>query len=148
MKFTSEQLRAKGFVPSGVPGKMVRLAVPAAPIQAPPRPSRLNSIERRWLGILVDRYPKSRINPQFRVRVSAFESATVTHYTADAAVFTAHSGCPTFWQCILWEVKDRRRKPHSDELVRAKLARVMNPWIASVWQATWDGNSWVERQLA
>ncbi len=76
-RITSDMIRAKGFVPSGVPGKMMRLAVPAAPVQAPPRPSRLNTIERRWLGILVDRYPKSRINPQFRVRVSAFESATV-----------------------------------------------------------------------
>jgi hypothetical protein len=113
-------------------------------IRVPAR--RLNGVEKRWLAVLRLRYLNCEITPQFRVRVSAFDAPTVTHYTADFAVWRP-SGDDA-WKCILWECKDARRRPHSDELTRPKMARQNNPWISQIWLATWDGVTWEERILA
>ena len=91
------------------------------------------------LGVVVQR--------QIRVRVSAWDAIVPVHYTADFAVWQRF-GVETTWTCQLIEVKDSRRKPHSDELTRPKLARLMNPWIASVELATWNGTHWNNRTIA
>lgn len=85
------------------------------------------------------------VQRQFRVRVTEWDAIVPVHYTADFAVWRREG---TAWVCDLIEVKDSRRKPHSDELVRPKLARMRNPWINSVTLATWDGKAWEHRELA
>lgn len=115
-----------------------------------PRPSKASGLEDRYyeefmahldgkLGVVVQR--------QFRVRVSDFDAIVPVHYTADFAVWQRF-GVETTWTCQLIEVKDSRRKPHSDELTRPKLARLTNPWISSVELWTWDGTVWKARTIA
>lgn len=90
------------------------------------------------------------VRRQFRVRVSPDDAVELVHYKADFAIWAPEiTATPLrWWACYLWEVKDSRRKPHSDELTRPKLARLMNPWISEIWLATWDGHAWATRQLA
>jgi len=94
----------------------------------------------------------SCVRRQFRVRVSTDGAVVPCHYTSDFAIWhpVPHGEIvPTpAWRCVMWEVKDKRRKPHSDELTRPKLTRLMNPWISEIWLATWDGHAWATRQLA
>ena len=90
-------------------------------------------------GIVVQR--------QFRVRVTPWDAIIAVHYTADFAIWR-QVGVETGWTCRLIEVKDSRRKPHSDELTRPKLARLTNPWISGVDLAVWDGAMWKSRTIA
>jgi hypothetical protein len=117
-------------------------------MKSTPAPPKMNNVETRWGQELKRRHPTAIIIPQFRLRVGAFDAPGPVHYTADFAVWWAHHHQPDWWHCVLWEVKDKRRKPHSDELVRAKMVRENNPFVSSVMLAAWDGSEWDERQLA
>lgn len=109
---------------------------------------RLNGVESRFLQILNSRFPQTeeqKIQPQFRVRITPFHAPVLVHYTADFAVWTREKN---WWTCRLWEVKDSRRRYHSDELIRPKMAAAENPWIAEIWLASWDGKAFTEKLLA
>ena len=154
--FTREHLRRLGYVPNGKGGLM---KLPDEQPQATDdinvwtqKPAdKLNGVERKWLIELEARHPTATIIPQFRLRVGDFDSPNPVHYTADFAVYhraTLALGHRDFWHCTLWECKDKRRKPHSDELTRPKLVRQQNPFVAQVMLAIWDGKTWEERILA
>jgi hypothetical protein len=153
VRMSREDLAKLGYKPGDGKGGIVRAGTLAEMLfctESKPTirvPSRsLNGVEKRWFEVLRGRHPNAVIQPQFRVRVSAFDAPTVTHYTADFAVWRP-SGDDA-WICVLWECKDARRRPHSDELTRPKMARQNNPWISQIWLATWDGVTWKERILA
>lgn len=120
----------------------------AAKSRKPQKTQRLNNVESRFLQILISRFPQNdsqKIQPQFRVRITPFHAPTLVHYTADFAVWTRKKNR---WTCCLWEVKDSRRRYHSDELTRPKMAATENPWIAEIWLALWDGKAFTEKLLA
>jgi hypothetical protein len=142
MGLTREQLHRMGWKPDGRGS-----AIPVQPRECPPR--RATLVEDRWLTILRDRHATAVIERQFRVRVSAWDAPVLVHYTADFACFFPYgSALGDFFKVVLWEVKDTRRRPHSDELTRPKMARAHNPWISAVMLAQWHGREWRERQLA
>jgi hypothetical protein len=158
VKFTREQLIEKGYKPDGRGGYAKSLeGGPGCPgggiviigrdaVAKQGRP-KLNTVEARWLAQLETRYPGATIVPQFRLRVGRFTQENPVHYTADFAVWHPWQRLD-FWHCTLWEVKDKRRPYHSDELTRPKLVRENNPFVAAVMLAVWDGKSWEERKLA
>ena len=153
--FTREHLRRLGYVPDGKGGLM---RLPDHPqghddvnVWTQKPADKLNAVERRWMIELEARHPDAVIIPQFRLRVGEFHQPNPVHYTADFAVYhkwTLTAGLAAFWQLTLWECKDRRRKPHSDELTRPKLVKQANPFVAQVMLAIWDGKTWEERVLA
>ena len=125
-----------------------QLAVePAKKMKMQLHQARASKLEDRFLNEkLLDCGNDIFIQRQFRVRVSAWDAIVPVHYTADFAVWKYVVGGA--WRCDLIEVKDIRRKPHSDELTRPKLARLMNPWISGVILETWDGEQWSTRTIA
>lgn len=164
MKFTPADLQAKGYR-LDTSGKWVKVNTRAED-DATTRPpaehktqssagwrvqkNRLNWVEREWFAVLQANYPGAVIQPQFRVRISDFHSPGVpVFYTADYALWSVCRGMDgDYWTCDLWECKDSRRRYHSDELTRPKMARAENPWIRSVNLAVWDGEQWERRVLA
>lgn len=151
MKWTREQLHAKGYRPDGA-GRMVKAASSPVTDDTPKPKEKLNRVEAKWLWELRERHPSAVVIPQFRIRLTPFASEAVpVHYTADFAVWyrseLGRAGAD-WWQCVLWEVKDKRRPYHSDELTRPKMARAENPWVSAVMLASWDGEAWEERKLA
>jgi hypothetical protein len=153
--FTREHLRRLGYVPDGQGGMMKIEDAPAAAsevnVYTTTPKDKMNSVEKRWHDVLIDRHPKSVIIPQFRLRVGDFNQQNPVHYTADFAVWTRHERVAApieFWSCTLWECKDKRRPYHSDELTRPKLVRQQNPFVGQVMLATWTGETWEERILA
>jgi hypothetical protein len=153
--WTREHLRRLGYVPDGKGGLMK--------VEDTPEPQRhinvwtnkpkdkLNATERRWLVELEARHPEAVIIPQFRLRVGNFYQPDPVHYTADFAVWheCRHViALKCFWHLTLWEVKDKRRPYHSDELTRPKLVRKENPFVGQVMLATWTGETWTETILA
>jgi hypothetical protein len=175
-KFTQDDLRRAGYVmqPDGSFDRPDRLSVnrgmpnshdgviddmldgvasvETTTFKRKPKP-RMNKVESRWFEELKRRHDDAahycKIIPQFRLRISSWDAPVPSHYTSDFAVFVkmAHPDFPV-WFCTLWEVKDKRRRGHSDELTRPKLAREHNPFVSSVWCAIWDGTTWDERRLA
>lgn len=164
MKFTPADLEAKGYR-LDTSGRWVRVNLRPEDAAAT-RPSaehktqssagwrvrkdRLNHVEREWHEVLKANHPGAVIQPQFRVRVSDFFTpGQPVFYTSDFSVWYAHHGqFGECWACDLWEVKDSRRRYHSDELTRPKMATAENPWIRSVRLAVWNGDKWETRQLA
>lgn len=124
-----------------------------ATIKARKKP-KMTRCEARFWGILKHRFPSATITPQFRLRVSAWDAPIQVHYMADFLVSEekATSMFPNKWEVAwkhtLFECKDSRRKPHSDELTRPKMARQNNIWISAVVLATFDGEKWTEKQIA
>jgi len=114
-----------------------------------PKPKRMTQCELRWYWHLNTQHPDATIIPQFRLRVGQWNAPRPVHYTADFAVFAQdYPNTGVEWSCVLWEVKDKRRKAHSDELTRPKMVRAHNPFVSAVWLAEWDGERWTERRLA
>ncbi len=139
------RLPQKGFGPKSAGGNKQTLNLAA---RAKPR---MNQVERRLFEVLKVRWPDSHITPQFRLRISAWDAPVVVHYTADflvAASYRSSGRGDLWWNFVLYEVKDKRRRGHSDELTRPKLARIHNPFISAVVLVTWDGCSWDERIIA
>ena len=144
----------KRLFPNASASTLARNGIESEPEMAAPS----NTMASKRLGSrLEDRFclellpslssPDSCIRRQFRVRVSPDDAVVPVHYTADFAIWSP-GYFPQDWSCVLWEVKDKRRKPHSDELIRPKLARLTNPWISEIWLATWDGSKWETRHIA
>lgn len=146
MKMTREQLRAIGYAPDGN-GGFAKVPDGAEAPPSLPQP-KLNNCERRWHATLQARHPNAITIPQFRLRVGRFDAPSPVHYTADFAIWFQAGNMPDFWACVLWEVKDKRRGGHSDELTRPKLCRENNPFVSAVFLALWDGKEWEERKLA
>jgi hypothetical protein len=120
-----------------------------APKHRPAGTPHVSRIEADWFLVLRSRHPGAFITRQFRVRINQWNAPVAVHYTADLALFFRHDGhLEDWWKTVLWEVKDRRRRPHSDELTRPKMVRANNPWISAVFLAIWDGQVWEERLLA
>ena len=132
--------------PETVNGNAQVKDVPARAIHLP----RMNKLEQRFLGVLRAWYPSAHITPQFRLRVSAFDSPVACHYTCDFLVSMQSDDVfsKDCWMHWCYEVKDKRRKPHSDELMRPKMVRVNNPWINTVILAVWDGKEFRLRPIA
>lgn len=113
------------------------------------RKPRMNKLELAFYDILLKRFQQAHITPQFRLRVSAWNAPVQVHYTTDFLVSERVYPLELkAWTHSLYEVKGTKRRPHSDELTRPKMAREHNPWISAVVLATWDGEKWTERQIA
>jgi hypothetical protein len=150
-KFTREHLHKIGYVPDGKGNYVKAETKPAKETNVWTAKPKLNSVETRFLKLLETRHPAACIIPQFRLRVGDITQDNPVHFTADFAVFHCapqDTRFHNFWHCVLWEVKDKRRKGHSDELTRPKLVHKNNPFVASVMLAIWDGKSWEERRLS
>lgn len=163
---TREQLKDGGWVESS-PGQFVKGNKPygfnEVKFPDPPQPKKrlrqsqkpkpMNQIESRFYEILKERFPGATITPQFRLRISPWGAPVNVFYTADfllsdkVAPLLGPSNCYA-WRHSAYEVKDKRRKPHSDELTRAKMCKEHNPWISVVHLAEWDGENWNERVIA
>lgn len=109
--------------------------------------SRGSNLEEEFFQSCLVGLIDAHVDRQFRVRVSDWDAPVLVHYTADFAVWRKHK-TQNLWMCDLIEVKDPRRKPHSDELVRPKMVRENNPWINSVTLATKAPDGWNLRRLA
>lgn len=113
----------------------------------PTQRNRPSQLEEEFFQTCLVSLTGAHVDRQFRVRVSDWDACVLVHYTADFAVWRKHAK-ENAWMCDLIEVKDPRRKPHSDELVRPKMVRENNPWINSVTLATKAPDGWNLRKLA
>lgn len=111
----------------------------------PEKTQRLNQTEQKFQKILISRFPSSTVQPQFRIRITPYQTPSLVHYTADFAVWTPEKNG---WTCRLWEVKHAARPYHSDELTRPKMAGAENPWVAEIWLAIYDGKAFTEKLLS